>query len=64
MKHLLRFVLLACLMVTQHAGATDYFVNPTGKFQSFCRFLAQQSVLINHQQLPNILLRGIVIQIR
>ena len=30
MKHLLRFGLLACLMVTQHAGATDYFVNPTG----------------------------------
>ena len=30
MKHLLRFLLLACLMVTQQAGATDYYVNPTG----------------------------------
>ncbi|MEI6267677.1 MAG: right-handed parallel beta-helix repeat-containing protein [Methylococcaceae bacterium] len=30
MKHLIRFGLLACLIVTRHAMATDYYVNPIG----------------------------------
>ncbi len=30
MKHLIRFGLLACLIVTRHGMATDYYVNPIG----------------------------------